>query len=582
MLALRRISTQLESFTLSPGFANSSSSVPPLPPLDFVADAPTRWINILWFLSLIFSLSAALFGILVKQWIREYMQWNSALALPRDNVLVRQVRFEAWNKWNVPATIASIPALLEIALVFFFCGLGILLWTLDPVVSIVITTAASVFVAIASTFTILPAFFERCPYKSPTSWACTIVWDFVTLWVPHAFARLQYHLGDKLYTLLSFRLTEAFGKWLMKASGQDNWRLGNWSAISNNWRARDHAAIWSSLDSRSNLKRGDPTALLDALLSEQSCADGNHECSQTPGVVRPPVNSSVAQNVMQPHLDAALRTITELPPLIRALAWVSQASQDARTQHSVSQCIESLGSRFVLPEPMLNTDQGGLVLTQEGVRAVSIWHLLTSFGRTNDLTTNEDQAALKDISSFRARNVTQSQYPRACSYHGEDDSDGAWNCYNAGVFHLLVASDTSRLAVSMLIYLSALSFRDITEGLLTHLPDGNMPRALISARRATELLITLRSFYNIDEKDPYVAEAAQHLVDILYATNGDKWQLFAAKFPRLRGAIRRAARNLRATWSHESEVELFRKLSANSVVLVLNVSVRLPRSALQS
>lgn len=76
MLVLRRISVQLESFTLSPGLANSSSSAPPLPSLDFVADSATRWINTLWFLSLVFSLASALFGIMVKQWIREYMQWN--------------------------------------------------------------------------------------------------------------------------------------------------------------------------------------------------------------------------------------------------------------------------------------------------------------------------------------------------------------------------------------------------------------------------------------------------------------------------------------------------------------------------
>ena len=146
MLLLQRISIQLESFTLTPGFANSSS-IPPLPSLDFTADVTARWINILWFLSLIFSLAAALFGILVKQWIREYMQWNSALASPRQNVLVRQIRFEAWNKWNVPATIAAVPALLEIALVLFVCGLVVLLWTLDAVVSIVITTAVAVFLS---------------------------------------------------------------------------------------------------------------------------------------------------------------------------------------------------------------------------------------------------------------------------------------------------------------------------------------------------------------------------------------------------------------------------------------------------
>ncbi|GJE85033.1 hypothetical protein PsYK624_011100 [Phanerochaete sordida] len=54
----------------------------------FSAPTSARVINILFFLSLVLSLSAALFGILAKQWLREYLRWNSPLALPRENVLV--------------------------------------------------------------------------------------------------------------------------------------------------------------------------------------------------------------------------------------------------------------------------------------------------------------------------------------------------------------------------------------------------------------------------------------------------------------------------------------------------------------
>ncbi|EKM58683.1 uncharacterized protein PHACADRAFT_52647, partial [Phanerochaete carnosa HHB-10118-sp] len=101
----------------------------------FSPSASARWINVLLFTSLVLSLAAALFGILAKQWIREYMLWNSPLATPRENVMVRQMRFEDWESWNVDATIATVPALLEIAMVLFLIGMVILLWTLDDIVA---------------------------------------------------------------------------------------------------------------------------------------------------------------------------------------------------------------------------------------------------------------------------------------------------------------------------------------------------------------------------------------------------------------------------------------------------------------
>ena len=125
------------------------------PPL-FTPSVPARWINSLFFVSLVLSLAAALFGILVKQWVREYMQWNSPLASPRENVLIRQFRFEAWEAWKVATVISAVPALLEIAMIFFLIGMIILLWTLDNIVAICVTVVTSVFLFVVSIFTVLP------------------------------------------------------------------------------------------------------------------------------------------------------------------------------------------------------------------------------------------------------------------------------------------------------------------------------------------------------------------------------------------------------------------------------------------
>ena len=68
--ALQQISAQLGSFSVNPSFVNSTApavSQTPVPPPR--APRSAVWLNTLWFSSLIFSLSAASVGIMVKQCI---------------------------------------------------------------------------------------------------------------------------------------------------------------------------------------------------------------------------------------------------------------------------------------------------------------------------------------------------------------------------------------------------------------------------------------------------------------------------------------------------------------------------------
>ena len=136
----------------------------------FSPTTSARWINILFVYSLVLSIASALFGILAKQWIREYLKWNTAIGDPRENVLVRQIRFEAWNDWNVEGVLWSIPFLLELAMILFLAGIVLLVWTLDSIVAVAVTAIVAIFLGITATFTVLPIFVKKCPYKSPTAW----------------------------------------------------------------------------------------------------------------------------------------------------------------------------------------------------------------------------------------------------------------------------------------------------------------------------------------------------------------------------------------------------------------------------
>lgn len=175
--------------------SSAPSTFVPEDPAVFKPSAAARWINCLFFVSLVLSLSAAFLGILVQQWIREYMQWNSPLAAPRENILVRQFRFEAWESWKVSAVISTVPALLEVAMILFLVGMVVLLWTLDDVVAICATTFMALFMLVFAVFTVLPVFHRLCPYKSPTAWALVLTWKFI---LHSALFALHWHRAGRL------------------------------------------------------------------------------------------------------------------------------------------------------------------------------------------------------------------------------------------------------------------------------------------------------------------------------------------------------------------------------------------------
>ena len=148
----------------------TAESLPTSTAFKLPANAAT--INTLWLTSLVLSLAAALFGILGKQWCREYLRWHSVISSARENILIRQVRFEAWEHWLVGPFIAFIPAFLEVALVLFLVGLLIFVPTYsEHSMSIVVTVVIGSVLLGVIVLTILPVFFRLCPFQTPTGWA---------------------------------------------------------------------------------------------------------------------------------------------------------------------------------------------------------------------------------------------------------------------------------------------------------------------------------------------------------------------------------------------------------------------------
>jgi len=143
-------------------------------------------VNILWFLSLIFSLTTVLIGIIALQWLREHLRPHTDLE-PQIAFSLHHLNVESLDRWYLPQIFTALPLLLQLALVLFLDGILDFLWSLNSTVAIPIAFAVGLSLFFLLWTTVLPTtqalllFLPRlpwgktlrspCPYRSPQSWA---------------------------------------------------------------------------------------------------------------------------------------------------------------------------------------------------------------------------------------------------------------------------------------------------------------------------------------------------------------------------------------------------------------------------
>ena len=161
---LAQISEQISS--IAPQVSIPSA---PLPSYDFSPSASSIRVNSFWFMSLIFSLSAALLATLVQQWVRDYMHVFQRYSNPLKSARLRQYLYEGAEGWYMPRVARSVPGLVHVSLFLFFLGLGDTLLALNTTVSV--TTIVPI--TICSTLYVLsmfaPVINPQSPFRNPFS-----------------------------------------------------------------------------------------------------------------------------------------------------------------------------------------------------------------------------------------------------------------------------------------------------------------------------------------------------------------------------------------------------------------------------
>jgi hypothetical protein len=127
------------------------------------------WVNGLWFLSLVISLTCAMLATLVQQWARRYQRVAYPQYNPCKRARIRAFYRHGVEKLRIPWMIESLPALLHISLFLFFAGLSVFLFGVHLTIFKVVTSWIALCVILYAWLTFLPIIRKDSPYSAPLS-----------------------------------------------------------------------------------------------------------------------------------------------------------------------------------------------------------------------------------------------------------------------------------------------------------------------------------------------------------------------------------------------------------------------------
>ena len=85
----------------------------------FVPTGSAVAVNVLWFTSLILSVSVTLIAMLAKEWSHLFMVGRTGM--PMEQARRRQRRYDGMKAWKMAGIITALPMLMHIALCEFSC-----------------------------------------------------------------------------------------------------------------------------------------------------------------------------------------------------------------------------------------------------------------------------------------------------------------------------------------------------------------------------------------------------------------------------------------------------------------------------
>jgi len=141
----------------------------PNPAASFTPPTSALWVNGLWFMSLVISLTCAVLSTLLQQWSRRYLRVAYPRCSPHKRARIRTFYAKGVEKSHLPTVVETLPALLHVSLFLFFAGLAVFLFGVNRTMSGFVIAWVGLCVVVYAYLTILPIRHKDSPYSAPLS-----------------------------------------------------------------------------------------------------------------------------------------------------------------------------------------------------------------------------------------------------------------------------------------------------------------------------------------------------------------------------------------------------------------------------
>jgi hypothetical protein len=141
---------------------STPSSPPPFTPPNY-----SVWVNGLWFLSLMISITCALLATLLQQWARRYLKVTQPRYSLHKQARIRSFFAEGVEKSFLPLVVEALPTLLHVSLFLFFAGLVVFLWNVNLTIYKIAISWVCVCAAFYGCVTLAPILRRDSPYYTP-------------------------------------------------------------------------------------------------------------------------------------------------------------------------------------------------------------------------------------------------------------------------------------------------------------------------------------------------------------------------------------------------------------------------------
>ncbi|KAI9433510.1 hypothetical protein H4582DRAFT_985075 [Lactarius indigo] len=174
----------------------SNISLPSSPP-PFSPPTYAVWVNSLWFLSLVISISCALLAALLRRWARRYIKVSQPCFGADVRARIHAYFARGVEKSHLVQVAEACPTLLHISLFLFFAGL-VFLWNVDLTIFKLVLSWVGVCTTIYGYITFAQIFHHNSPYYTPLSslaWSVGYGMPFSILWAIRWFGKRFVHQG---------------------------------------------------------------------------------------------------------------------------------------------------------------------------------------------------------------------------------------------------------------------------------------------------------------------------------------------------------------------------------------------------